>query len=92
VISVVKAVEDSNRELVEVSSRAILIVRIRTLISRIPICSKEPKRLCQLCPLPAHSYKSLTETDTYRRIKVDLGIVAIDNTILTNSVFISGQK
>jgi hypothetical protein len=45
VISGVKVVEDFNRELVEVSSRAMLIIRIRTLISRILIYSKEPKRL-----------------------------------------------
>jgi hypothetical protein len=58
-------VEDFNRELVEDSNRAMLIVKIRTLISRIPIYSKEPKRPCQLCPLYAHNYKSLTETNIY---------------------------
>jgi hypothetical protein len=92
VISVVKVVEDFNRELVEDSNRAILIVRIRLLLSRILIYSKEPKRLYQLYPPPARSYKSLTETDIYRRIKVDLGIVVITNTSLTNSVFISEQR
>jgi hypothetical protein len=45
VISVVKVIEDFNRELVEDSNRAILIIRIRLLLSRILIYSKEPKRL-----------------------------------------------
>ena len=41
----VKVIEDFNRELVEDSNRAILIVRIRLLLSRILIYNKEPKRL-----------------------------------------------
>jgi hypothetical protein len=45
VISVVKVIEDFNRELVEDSNRVILIIRTRLLLSRILICSKEPKRL-----------------------------------------------
>jgi len=45
VILVVKVIEDFNRELVEDSNRAILIVRTRLLLSRIQIYSKEPKRL-----------------------------------------------
>jgi len=45
VISVVKVIEDFNRELVEDSNRAILIIRIRLLLSRILIYNKEPKRL-----------------------------------------------
>jgi len=45
VISVVKVIEDFNKELVEDSNRAILIIRIRLLLSRILIYSKELKRL-----------------------------------------------
>jgi hypothetical protein len=41
VISVVKVIEDFNRELVRDSNRAILIIRIRLLLSRILIYSKE---------------------------------------------------
>ena len=44
-ILVVKVIEDFNRELVKDSNRAILIVKIRLLLSRILIYSKEPKRL-----------------------------------------------
>jgi len=45
VISVVKVIEDFNKELVEDSNKAILIIRIRLLLSRILIYSKELKRL-----------------------------------------------
>ena len=41
VISVVKVIEDFNKELVEDSNKAILIIRIRLLLSRILIYSKE---------------------------------------------------
>jgi hypothetical protein len=41
---VVKVIEDFNKELVEDSNRVILIIRIRLLLSRILIYSKEPKR------------------------------------------------
>ena len=44
-ISVVKVIEDFNKELVEDSNKAILIIRIRLLLSRILIYSKELKRL-----------------------------------------------
>jgi hypothetical protein len=82
VISMVKVVEDF--KLVEVSNRAMLTApKIR-----IPINSREPKKLYQL---PVHSYKSLTETDLYRGIKVVLDPVVweIVSTFRTNSVFIS---
>jgi hypothetical protein len=72
VISVVKVREDLNRELVEDSNRAILIIRIKLLLSRILIYSQEPKRLYRR---PIHNYKLLIEIDIYQRIKVDLEIV-----------------